>query len=208
LQPCWLWRWSHAGLRCQVWHGFSSTTSTALTHSGTHSSLCSAAHSSLIAVLTPHHAGLTTADNGCISRPSVACRVASKWQAPSQPLAHAATGPTPCGAVEHEWPHIAHTQQGERENPAAPGPSLLEHVVEHCYRARPQQVCASCGTTKTPAWRRDKETGEVNCNACGLRKQHAAQLALPEAARGRRAGAVRAPRNVPCYLGPPVDATG
>jgi hypothetical protein len=36
---------------------------------------------------------------------------------------------------------------------------------------RPVQVCANCGTTKTPLWRKDKETGESNCNACGIYKQ-------------------------------------
>ncbi|GLC41051.1 hypothetical protein PLESTB_000948700 [Pleodorina starrii] len=32
-------------------------------------------------------------------------------------------------------------------------------------------LCANCGTTQTPLWRKDRETGETVCNACGIYKQ-------------------------------------
>lgn len=34
--------------------------------------------------------------------------------------------------------------------------------------ARAGQVCENCGTTQTPLWRKDKETGMILCNACGI----------------------------------------
>ena len=34
-----------------------------------------------------------------------------------------------------------------------------------------QQTCANCGTNKTPLWRKDKQSGETMCNACGIYKQ-------------------------------------
>ena len=33
------------------------------------------------------------------------------------------------------------------------------------------QCCSNCGTTKTPMWRKDKVTGAINCNACGIYRQ-------------------------------------
>jgi hypothetical protein len=29
-------------------------------------------------------------------------------------------------------------------------------------------VCANCKTTSTPLWRKDRDTGDMLCNACGI----------------------------------------
>jgi len=35
-----------------------------------------------------------------------------------------------------------------------------------------RQSCANCQTTTTPLWRKDKESGEIMCNACGIYKKN------------------------------------
>ena len=34
------------------------------------------------------------------------------------------------------------------------------------------QTCANCGTASTPLWRKDRETGTILCNACGIYKKN------------------------------------
>lgn len=39
-------------------------------------------------------------------------------------------------------------------------------------RAQAQQECANCHTQVTPLWRKDKVTGVLYCNACGIYAKH------------------------------------
>jgi hypothetical protein len=36
---------------------------------------------------------------------------------------------------------------------------------------KPAQTCYNCGTTSTPLWRKERETGLMYCNACGIFKK-------------------------------------
>ena len=36
---------------------------------------------------------------------------------------------------------------------------------------KPSQACFNCGTTSTPLWRKERETGNMYCNACGIYKK-------------------------------------
>ena len=54
------------------------------------------------------------------------------------------------------------------------------------------QTCYNCGTTSTPLWRKERETGRMYCNACGIfKKTHGIERPL---------GAAVLPR--PARLGP------
>jgi hypothetical protein len=35
----------------------------------------------------------------------------------------------------------------------------------------PLQTCYNCSTTSTPLWRKERETGRMYCNACGIFKK-------------------------------------
>ncbi|KAG2502157.1 hypothetical protein HYH03_000644 [Edaphochlamys debaryana] len=59
-------------------------------------------------------------------------------------------------------------------------------------------LCSNCGTTTTPLWRKDRETGATMCNACGIYKQtHGVHRPTtgrgqsPAASGGRRTAALR-----------------
>lgn len=63
--------------------------------------------------------------------------------------------------------------------PPTPGPSPLRF-----------QSCFNCGTTTTPLWRKERETGRMYCNACGIfKKTHGIERPLGEAARSGSAEA-------------------
>lgn len=51
-----------------------------------------------------------------------------------------------------------------------PCPTVLPYSSQHC-RSMLSQVCAQCGETNTPTWRR--AGGQLLCNACGLRRYRA-----------------------------------
>ncbi|GAX75303.1 hypothetical protein CEUSTIGMA_g2748.t1 [Chlamydomonas eustigma] len=53
-------------------------------------------------------------------------------------------------------------------------------------------TCANCGTSKTPLWRKDRETGLTMCNACGIYKQtHGYDRSVDGTRSGGDATAVR-----------------
>lgn len=50
------------------------------------------------------------------------------------------------------------------------------HSHAHCggggaAGGKPAQSCFNCGTTTTPLWRKERETGRMYCNACGIFKK-------------------------------------
>lgn len=66
-------------------------------------------------------------------------------------------------AVAH--PHkTAHKPAAARH--AHPRPSSHGHGG-----SKPSQACFNCGTTSTPLWRKERETGHMYCNACGIYKK-------------------------------------
>ncbi|EFJ52910.1 hypothetical protein VOLCADRAFT_86378 [Volvox carteri f. nagariensis] len=59
-------------------------------------------------------------------------------------------------------------------------------------------LCANCGTTQTPLWRKDRVTGDTVCNACGIYKQThgfdrpvGGRQPAPQQASGKRHAALR-----------------
>ncbi|KAL4457629.1 hypothetical protein ABPG75_012494 [Micractinium tetrahymenae] len=65
-------------------------------------------------------------------------------------------------------PHAAAVHKPAQHKPAKAHP--------HPHRGgaaggKPVQTCFNCGTTTTPLWRKERETGRMYCNACGIFKK-------------------------------------
>ena len=63
---------------------------------------------------------------------------------------------------------VAHTHKPAHKpaRHAHPRPSSHGHGG-----GKPSQACFNCGTTSTPLWRKERETGNMYCNACGIYKK-------------------------------------
>lgn len=59
---------------------------------------------------------------------------------------------------------------GDAAPAAAPAAQLSKRARSPAkpISSRPGQTCLNCGTTSTPLWRKNPETGSVMCNACGI----------------------------------------
>ena len=53
--------------------------------------------------------------------------------------------------------------------PPLPQPGLQQQQLVHPSGVK---VCENCGTTTTPLWRKDRPTGMMMCNACGIFFKH------------------------------------
>ncbi|CAG9460836.1 unnamed protein product [Pedinophyceae sp. YPF-701] len=62
------------------------------------------------------------------------------------------------------------TAKGSVGNGAGGAPSASAGSPAGASPAPPSdaKVCANCHTTSTPLWRKDKQTGTLMCNACGI----------------------------------------
>jgi hypothetical protein len=72
-------------------------------------------------------------------------------------------------STTHHKPH-AHAkhspkQQPQQQQPAAPAAAKAPAKPAN---GKPGQTCANCGTNTTPLWRKDRESGLMMCNACGI----------------------------------------
>ena len=68
---------------------------------------------------------------------------------------------------------------GEGDKITEAGGVYIPRRESYSYHSGPNtsknatQTCENCGTQQTPLWRKDKETGVILCNACGIyRKTH------------------------------------
>lgn len=55
--------------------------------------------------------------------------------------------------------------------PARPGKAASHHRGGSTASGKPVQTCFNCNTTSTPLWRKERETGRMYCNACGIFKK-------------------------------------
>lgn len=74
---------------------------------------------------------------------------------PERPLLHTNSSPS------------AEKVDNNEENMSEPASTASTPPGEMLPNHKGQQICANCGTSSTPLWRRGKR-GEVVCNACGL----------------------------------------
>ena len=80
---------------------------------------------------------------------------------------YADPGEPPAAAHPHKPPaHHAHKAAAARHA----HPRHSSHGHGH-GGGKPSQACFNCGTTSTPLWRKERETGHMYCNACGIYKK-------------------------------------
>jgi transcription elongation factor Elf1 len=85
----------------------------------------------------------------------------------------------PAAALAH--PHKPAHKPARHANPR---PSSHGHGG-----GKPSQACFNCGTTSTPLWRKERETGHMYCNACGIyKKTHGVERPLGTARFKQYAG--------------------
>ena len=57
--------------------------------------------------------------------------------------------------------------------PGRSGTATGSRTAAGCSPKQAGGPCVECGTTRAPQWRKTKDTGQVVCNACGLRMSRA-----------------------------------
>lgn len=84
-------------------------------------------------------------------------------------------------------------------------PNQLETAVKQPAQGKPgQKLCYNCGTTSTPLWRKDRATGIMMCNACGIYyKNHGRHRPIELVNAPHHAGAVAVRPSGPLLAPPP-----
>lgn len=72
----------------------------------------------------------------------------------------------------HNMPAVYSIEKEQYHGPYHDGMGSSYHSCPNTGK-NATQTCENCGTQQTPLWRKDKETGVILCNACGIyRKTH------------------------------------